>query len=157
MVLHKSAENAGRKRIAEQQKLFKELFDGFRSLVHEIRDERTWVAFELSRRCAYWTWQSVQKWLASEKLVKHHFDGCAIGLVGESGQPMLKGWTVASDMSELDCLDAYRCDGTHEHEQSRGIHLRMRRIALLYSPILCISLLPAELWTKITRRPAQLA
>ena len=102
----------------------KRLFDGFKTLVSEVRDERTWVAFELSRRCSYWTWQSVQKWLTSESLEKHQFDGCAFGLTGKSGQPLLKRWTIATDMGELCCLDGYRCDGTHEHEQSRGKSLK---------------------------------
>ena len=49
----------GLERIKEQQKEFTKLFKNFARLVRDHLDPRTFVAFELSRRCRYWHWPSL--------------------------------------------------------------------------------------------------
>ena len=51
----------GQDRIKEQQKLFTKLFKSFSKLVHEVADEKTLIAFELSKNCKYWGWANGPK------------------------------------------------------------------------------------------------
>eukprot|EP00435_Cladocopium_sp_Y103_P055200 s2990_g18.t1 len=48
-----------------------------------------------------------------------------MGVVGNTNQPMKKGWTIAGNFQELSKLDAYVCDGSHKHDESRGEALKL--------------------------------
>ena len=80
----------GQERIKEQQKQFTKLFKSFVKLVDEVYDERTLIAFELSKNCKYWRWPMVRKFLIERSMTTHHFDGCMLGVLGNNGQPMKK-------------------------------------------------------------------
>ena len=54
-----------------------------------------------------------------------HFDGCMLGVVGNDGQPIKKGWTIAGNFKELAKLDSFKCDSSHKHGQSRGKALKL--------------------------------
>ena len=41
-------------------------------------------------------------------------------MTDEHGTPIKKGWTISSDVEEFAALEQLRCDGQHEHAQSRG-------------------------------------
>ena len=41
------------------------------------------------------------------------------------GNPMKKGWMIATNMEELSSLSEYVCDGSHTHGQSRGTALKL--------------------------------
>jgi len=111
--------------IKEQQKQFTKLFKSFVKLVDEDYDERTLIAFELSKNCKYWRWPMVRKFLTERSMTMHHFDGCMLGILGNNGQPMKKSWTIAGNFKELAKLDSFKCDGKHEHDQSRGKALKL--------------------------------
>ena len=115
----------GQDRIKEQQKLFTKLFKSFVKLVHEVADEKTLIAFELSRNCKYWGWPMVRKFLIEHSMSMHHFDGCMLGVLGNNDLPMKKGWTIAGNFKELSKLDSFKCDGTHTHAESRGKSLKL--------------------------------
>ena len=51
----------GHERTKEQQKQFTTLLKSFVKLVGEVYDERTLIAFELSKNCKYWRWPMVRK------------------------------------------------------------------------------------------------
>ena len=115
----------GQERIQEQQSLFNKLFKSFAKLVNEVGDDKTLIAFELSRNCKYWKWPMVKKFLINHSMSMHHFDGCMLGVVGNDGHPIKKGWTIAGNFKELEKLDSFKCDGSHEHGQSRGKALKL--------------------------------
>ena len=115
----------GSERIKEQQKEFSKLFQSLQQLLKDIKDDRTFVAFELSMQCKYWKWPVVQRFLQKHDLVPHSFHGCRFGIVGGKGLPMLKGWTIASNMDSMSVFDQYQCDGSHQHDQSRGSALKV--------------------------------
>ena len=115
----------GQERIKEQQKQFTKLFKSFFKLVDEVYDERTLIAFELSKNCKYWRWPMVRKFLIERSMTMHHFDGCMMGVLGNNGQPMKKSWSIAGNFKELVKLDSFKCDGKHEHDQSRGKALKL--------------------------------
>ena len=115
----------GQERIKEQQKQFTKFFKSFVKLVDEVYDERTLIAFELSKNCKYWRWPMVRKFLIERSMTTHHFDGCMLGVLGNNGQPMKKSWTIAGNFKELAVLDSFKCDGKHEHDQSRGKALKL--------------------------------
>ena len=62
----------------------------------------------------------VRKFLIERFMSVHHFDGCMLGVLGNNNQPRKKSWTIAGNFEELSKLDSYRCDDSHEHDQSRG-------------------------------------
>ena len=114
----------GQERIQEQQRLFNKLFKSFAKLVDEVGDDKTLIAFDLSRNCKYWNWPMVRKFLIDHSMSTHHFDGCMLGVVGNDGQPIKKGWTIAGNFKELAKLDSFKCDSSHKHGQSRGKALK---------------------------------
>ena len=115
----------GQERIQEQQSLFNKLFKSFAKLVDEVGDDKTLIAFELSRNCKYWKWPIVRNFLINHSMSMHHFDGCMLGVVGNDGHPIKKGWTIAGNFKELEKLDSFKCDGSHKHGQSRGKPLKL--------------------------------
>ena len=48
-----------------------------------------------------------------------------LGVPGNNGQPMKKSWTIAGSFKELEKLDSFKCDGKHEHDQSKGKALKL--------------------------------
>jgi len=91
----------GYERTKEQQKQFTTLLKSFVKLVGEVYDERTLIAFELSKNCKYWRWPMVRKFLIERFMSVHYFDGCMMGVLGNNGQPMKKSWTIAGNFKEL--------------------------------------------------------
>ena len=67
----------------------------------------------------------VRKFLIERSMTTHHFDGCMMGVLGNNGQPMKKSWTIAGNFKELAKLDSFKCNGKHEHDQSRGKALKL--------------------------------
>ena len=37
---------------------------------------------------------------------------------------MKKQWVVASNMPTISVVEYFKCDGSHEHDESRGTHLK---------------------------------
>ena len=109
-------------RIKEQQKEFTKLFKNFAKLVRDNIDPRTFVAFELSRRCRYWHWPSVLAFIKRHDLQGYNFDGCMFGVRDSSGELMRKSWHVSTNLHELACLEKYTHE--HKHGQSRGKSLK---------------------------------
>lgn len=49
---------------------------------------------------------------------------CQFNLEGITGNPLKKGWKIASDVRQLCVLDDCVCHGSHVHEQPRGKALK---------------------------------
>ena len=115
----------GAERIEQQQKDFTKLFKSLQKVIHEIDGPHFSIAFELSKNCKYWKWPMVQSFLKKQELKLYPFHGCQFGVVDSNGNPMKKGWTIATNMDELSSLSEYVCDGSHTHGQSRGEALKL--------------------------------
>ena len=111
--------DSGAERIEQQQKDFTKLFKSLQKLIHEINGPYLAIAFELSKNCKYWKWPMVQSFLKKQDLKLYPFHGCQFGVTDLEGNPMKKGWMIATDMEELSSLPEYVCDGSHTHGQSR--------------------------------------
>ena len=68
-----------------------ELRTAFTALVERIRDEHTFIAYELSARCEYWSWKWVSEMCLWYELDRHTFHRCSFGLTDKHGEPMLNG------------------------------------------------------------------
>ena len=67
----------------------------------------------------------VQSFLKRQELKLYPFHGCQFGVIDLDGNPMKKGWMIATNMEELSSLSEYVCDGSHTHGQSRGTALKL--------------------------------
>ena len=114
----------GAQTIAAQQEDFKALFKSWCKVLTENHGENCFIAFELSKNCKYWSWSIVNRFLSKYCLTKHSFHGCCLGVKGLNGLPMKKGWTIASDIKQLEGLEQYKCNGQHKHDESRGKALK---------------------------------
>ena len=102
---------AGAERIKQQQKEFTKLFKSHPKLIHEIDGQHFSIAFELSKNCKYWKWPMVQSFLKKNNLKQYPFHGCQFGITDLEGNPVQKGWMVATNMDELSGLAEYVGDG----------------------------------------------
>ena len=83
------------------------------------RDEHTYISHELSARCAYWRWMCIEDMCSSwYELEGYTFHGCRLGLTNDHWQPMLKTWTIATDMTSLRDLDSFKWP----HQRSKKAH-----------------------------------
>ena len=110
--------DSGAERIEQQQKDFTKLFKSLQKLYLSI-------AFELSKNCKYWKWPMVQSFLKKQDLKLYPFHGCQFGVTDLEGNPMKKGWMIATSMEELSSLPEYVCDGSHTHGQSWGTAFKL--------------------------------
>ena len=117
--------DTGAERIEQQQKEFTKLFKLLQSLIQQIDGPHFSIAFELSKNCKYWKPPLVQSFLKKNNLKQYPFHGCQFGVTGLEGNPMKKGWMIATNMEELSGLSEYVCDGSHTDGQSRGTALKL--------------------------------
>ena len=120
-----SLTDKGAERIEQQQKEFTKLFKSLQKIISEIDGPHFSIAFELSKNCKYWKWPMVQSFLKRQELKLYPFHGCQFGVIDLDGNPMKKGWMIATNMEELSSLSEYVCDGSHTHGQSRGTALKL--------------------------------
>ena len=114
----------GKQKIKLHQKKFWSLFKRMRETISSLEKEEVRVAMELPSRCSYWKSKDVETFCNKHDLTHHKFDGCAMGLTNRDGLPMLKTWNIATNIDEFEVLENYKCDGEHEHAQSRGDDLK---------------------------------
>jgi len=112
--------DSGAERIEQQQKEFTKLFKSLQKIINEIDGPHFSIAFELSKNCKYWKWPMVQSFLKKQELKLYPFHGCQFGVIDLNGNPMKKGWMIATNMEDLSSPSEYVCDGSHTHGQSRG-------------------------------------
>ena len=117
--------DSGAERIEQQQKDFTKLFKSLQKLIHEIDGPHFSIAFERSKNCKYWKLPMVQSFLKKQDLKLYPFHGCQFGVTDLEGNPMQKGWIVATNMEEMSSLSEYVCDGSHTHGQSQGTALKL--------------------------------
>ena len=67
----------------------------------------------------------VQSFLKKQDLKLYPFHGCQFGVTDLEGNPMKKGWMIATNMEELSSLSEYVCDGSHTHGQSWDTALKL--------------------------------
>ena len=114
----------GKERIQQHQKKFASLPENVDKFLESISVVRPTVSFELPSFCEYWKWKSVKNFKRKYHLNDYKLHGCQVGVTDEHGRPIKKGWTISSDIEAFAALEQLRCDGQHEHAQSRGKALR---------------------------------
>ena len=114
----------GAAKIEGHIKQFRSLLRGFKRILNDVCSDDVRVAFELPKACRYWKWPELWSFLTKYKMNKYEFHGCKIGIKGRSGKSMKKQWVVASNMPTISVVEYFKCDGSHEHDQSRGTHLK---------------------------------
>ena len=83
------------------------------------------IALEWPKGCRYWTLPKVERFLKRNGLHKYNFDGCALGVTDQRGEPIKKPWTVATNHDEIGkVLSKYKCTCKQPHSQGRGIALK---------------------------------
>ena len=114
----------GAAKIEGNIKQFRSLLRGFKRILNDVYSDDVRVAFELPKACRYWKWPELWSFLTKYKMNKYEFHGCKIGIKGRNGKPMKKQWVVASNMPTISVVEYFKCDGSHEHDESRGTHLK---------------------------------
>ena len=114
----------GAAKIEGHIKQFRSLLRGFKRILNDVCSNDIRVAFELPKACRYWKWPELWSFLTKYKMNKYEFHGCKIGIKGRNGKPMKKQWVVASNMPTISAVEYFKCDGSHEHDESRGTHLK---------------------------------
>ena len=114
----------GKERIQQHQKKFASLLRNVDKFLEKIDVVNPTISFELPSFCEYWKWKSVKNFKRKYRLNDYKLHGCQVGVTDEHGTPIKKGWTISSDIEAFAALEQLRCDGQHEHAQSRGKALR---------------------------------
>ena len=114
----------GAAKIEGHIKQFRSLLRGFKRILNDVYSNDIRVAFELPKACRYWKWPELWSFLTKYKMNKYEFHGCKIGIKGRNGKPMKKQWVVASNMPTISVVEYFKCDGSHEHDESRGTRLK---------------------------------
>ena len=114
----------GIERIKDHQRLFKRLFFNATWLIEKIEDICPIITMELPTGTEYWKWNRVKKFLKHNGMEKYSFHGCSFGLRNKKGDFLKKGWTIASNKSEFQVFDQYKCSKDHKHGSSRGKDLK---------------------------------
>ena len=121
--VNKGSQN-GKEKIKEHQRLFKKLFKGLEDLCNRLSYASPILLFELPTMCEYWKWKRVQAFLRKYGMDKYKFDGCQLGTCDRHGNLIRKQWTLASNLVAYSAFTAFKCDGTHQHGESRGSDLK---------------------------------
>ena len=116
--------HSGKEQIKEHQKLFKKLFKGLEDLCSRLSYANPILLFELPTMCEYWKWKRVQAFLRKYGMDKYKFDGCQVGTCDRHGNLIRKQWTLASNLVTYSAFTAFKCDGSHQHGESRGSDLK---------------------------------
>ena len=66
-------------------------------MANECRKHGGRIAIEWPKGCEYWRTKHVKQYIYDLKVNKVHINGCALGLTGDEGAPILKPWTIATD------------------------------------------------------------
>lgn len=78
--------------------------------------EVAYVAIEWPKGCEYWHAKHIKQYIHDLKLDKVRINGCASGLTGDEGAPILKPWTIASDDPYVQVkFQDKSCPGKVEH------------------------------------------
>jgi hypothetical protein len=125
------------------------LVSHLRLLAVAVRKGGGTISFEWPRACTLWQEPEVKAFITEFQLKKVDFDGCAVGLVSTSGEPLLKPWRIHTDnLSVLRALIDKRCQKKHAHGIIAG---RETAKSASYPPELCVLLHKA--FTKPERIP----
>ena len=115
---------SGKEKMKEHQKLFKKLFKGLEDLCNRLSYVTPILLFELPTMCKYWKWKRVQAFLRKYGMDRYKFDGCQVGTCDKHGNLIRNQWTLASNLVAYSAFTAFKCDGSHQHGESRGSDLK---------------------------------
>ncbi len=99
-------------------------FKGLEDLCSRLSYVNPILLFELSTMCEYWRWKRVQAFLRKYGMDKYKFDGCQVGTSDRRGNLIRKQWTLASNLVAYSVFTTLKCDGSHQHGESRGSDLK---------------------------------
>ena len=112
--------------IKKKRQQFRTLLKALKRLLKSLSSDGgcVFLTFELPRTCLYWKWSEVQSLVHQYQLCKFRIDGCAVGVKDTKGLPLLKSWTLASNVGCMNEIEEHICDGTHTHGSARGSSLK---------------------------------
>jgi len=97
---------------------FANLHDNFMSLssyIEKVTNQTVNMAYEWPTSCKLWTQQRLHTMVDKYHLRSLDFHGCRFGVVSERGRPMLKPWTIKTNlMHVLQQFDNHICDKAHQ-------------------------------------------
>ena len=105
--------------INRHQEQFMDHFYFTEPITLAVRNQGGKVSLELPVNNAYWKGTLITKWISKFDLHTTTFNGCMYGLTApfgpQTGQLMLKGWKVATDMQPLLVELSLRCNHAEPH------------------------------------------
>ena len=117
------------------------ILKNFVKVADSVIEQGGHIAFEWPKSSAGWTNPVLLRFIKKHNLYEAITDGCALGLVGSNGRPLLKRWRVVTTSWRLaQNLSAHRCqhDAAFRHGEIRG---KDAKRAALYTPkvVRCIT------------------
>jgi hypothetical protein len=104
---------ATRSRIREHRRKFRLIWRNFAKVAAACRANGGRIAIEWPRRCEYWRWPSIQRFLKVYDLAPFVFDGCRYGLRSTIrktyGRLLKKPWRIDADIPQFQRL-CRRCN-----------------------------------------------
>ena len=107
---------ATRARIREHWRKFRQIWRNFTKVAAACRANGGRIAIEWPRRCEYWHWPMVRRFLKTYGLAPFIFDGCRYGLRSKIrstyGRLLKKPWRIDADCPQFARL-CRRCNHHH--------------------------------------------
>ena len=116
--------------IKKKRQQFRTLLKALKRLLKSLSSDGgcVFLTFELPRTCLYWKWSEVQSLVQQHQLCKFRIDGCAVGVKDAKGLPLLKSWTLASNVVCMNEIEEHICDGTHTWKRERVFTQTRRKL-----------------------------
>mgnify|MGYP002810415627 CR=1 FL=1 len=112
-------------KLAAHRELFHKLWSAcVRIMCYALATGGATLVIEWPRHCDYWGFAPVQSFLASQGLIRTHFDGCMYNMVGSCGALLKKPWSLASNTLFMSAALNLLCDNSHSHAQVRGVNAK---------------------------------
>ena len=118
-------DHAKLEKLQNHRSLFRKLFTNFETLADIVIAKGGVVCIEWPTPCKYWRDPQVLAFTRRHHFVKTQFHGCAYGLQNRKGNFMKKPWSVSTNSPSIAQRLSRKCDGTHAHEEARGIDCKL--------------------------------
>ena len=112
-------------KLHQHRTLFRSLFTNFEILADIVIGRGGVVCIEWPTPCKYWRDPQVLAFTRKHNFVKTQLHGCAYGLQNRKGNPMKKPWSICTNSHSVATRLTWKCDGTHKHEEARGIDCKL--------------------------------
>ena len=115
---------SAREKVLKQIREFDRLWISLKSFLRMLSCD-VHIALEWPRKCRYWKLTKVANLLNQYEMLTYNFDGCALGMKNQEGEPLKKPWTVATNHAGIGkTLSKFQCKCERRHAPGRGIALK---------------------------------